>query len=186
LETELASGDLPIADLYFLKTARLGFRCWTPQDLPLALAIWGDAAVTRFTGGPFSEQQVRERLAREIAAQESYRLQYWPIFLLATGEHVGAAGMRPRKPEEDIFSMGFYLRPQYWRQGFAEEAGRAVCEYAFGALGIRELFAAHHPENAASGAVLRKLGFTYTHKEFYPPTDLMHTAYALKPVLPEA
>jgi [ribosomal protein S5]-alanine N-acetyltransferase len=177
----LASDTASADHNYFLKTARLGFRCWTLADLPLALALWGDDAVTRFTGGPFSEQQVRDRLAREIDVQKTYRIQYWPIFLLTTGQHVGAAGMRPRKPEEGICAMGFYLRPAFWRMGFAEEAGRAVCDYAFHTLGMRELFAAHHPENAASGAVLRKLGFVHTHKELYPPTGLMHTAYALKP-----
>jgi len=166
---------------FFLKSARLGFRCWTVEDLPLANAIWGDSLVTRFVGGPFSAEQVQARLAREIACMNDFGVQYWPIFLLSTGEHVGCAGMRTRKPDERIFSMGFYLRPQYWGGGFGVESGRAVIEYAFGALGIRELYAAHHPENFASGKVLAKLGFTFTHKELYPPTGLMHTAYSLKP-----
>ncbi len=178
---ELPVGDAPGIDAYFLKTARLGFRCWTAEDLPLARAIWGDPAVTRFVGGPFSDEQVRDRLAREIASMHSYGVQYWPIFLLSTGEHAGCAGMRARKPEERIFSMGFYLRPACWGEGFAVESGRAVIAHAFATLGIRELFAAHHPENASSGKVLVKLGFTFTHKELYPPTGLLHFAYSLKP-----
>jgi len=32
---------------YFLTTARLGFRCWAPGDLPLARTLWGDPQVTK-------------------------------------------------------------------------------------------------------------------------------------------
>ncbi len=174
-------GDVISQNPYFLETARLGFRCWSAEDLPLAQAIWGDPLVTRFVGGPFSDEQVRERLVREIFSMSAYCVQYWPLFLLDTSELVGCAGMRSRKPEKGIFSMGFYLRPQYWRQGFAVESGAAVIAHAFGPLGIRELFAAHHPDNEVSGKVLTKLGFTFTHKELYPPTGLMHSAYSLKP-----
>jgi RimJ/RimL family protein N-acetyltransferase len=166
---------------YFLTTARLGFRSWTEEDLPLARKVWGDSLVTRFVGGPFTDDQVGARLDREIACMAAYHVQYWPIFLLDSGDHVGCAGMRARKPEQGMFSMGFYLRPEYWRKGFAVESGAAVVDYAFGTLGIRELFAGHHPENHASGKVLAKLGFTFTHRELYPPTGLMHFAYSLKP-----
>ncbi|HXQ97869.1 MAG TPA: GNAT family N-acetyltransferase, partial [Candidatus Limnocylindrales bacterium] len=79
---------------YFLKTVRLGFSQWTSDNLPLALAIWGDAEVTRYVGGPFSREKVAARLQREITSMTTYGVQYWPIFLLETGDHVGAAGMR--------------------------------------------------------------------------------------------
>lgn len=168
------------SEKYFLKTARLGFRHWTKDDLPLALAIWGDPAVTRFVGGSFSPEQVAQRFDREIACQKNHNFQYWPIFLLTTDEHVGCAGMRAYKLEENIPSMGYYLRPKFWGQGFATEAGRAVISYAFGTLGASALFAGHHPENAASGKVLAKLRFTFTHKQLYPPTGLDHDCYLLK------
>jgi [ribosomal protein S5]-alanine N-acetyltransferase len=74
---------------YFLKSARLGFRCWTKDDLPLAREPWGDFEVTRFFGGPFPEEEIRERLEREIARMKEYRFQHWPIHLLSDNEHVG-------------------------------------------------------------------------------------------------
>lgn len=165
---------------YFLKTDRLGFRHWTSDDLPLALAVWGDAEVTRFVGGPFSSEQVAARLQREITSMSSHGVQYWPIFLLNTWEHVGVAGMRYRELKDPPYSVGYYLLPKYWGKGFATEAGRAVITFAFEELNAKSLFAGHHPENAASGKVLEKLGFHFTHKELYPPTDLMHHSYLLE------
>ena len=165
---------------YFMKTERLGFRQWMIADLPLALAIWGDAKVTRLVGGPFSQEKVVARLEREIASMTAFGVQYWPIFLLKSGEHVGAAGMRVRESQEPRYSVGYYLLPEFWGQGLATEAGRAVIKYAFERLEARSLFAGHHPENATSGRVLEKLGFHFTHKELYPPTGLMHQSYILE------
>jgi [ribosomal protein S5]-alanine N-acetyltransferase len=168
------------SETYFLKSPRLGIRHWTKEDLTLALAVWGDSAVTRFVGGPFSAEQVAQRLDQEIASQNTYGIQYWPIFLLETGEHVGCAGMRVYNLEEKIYAMGFYLRPKFWGRGFSTEAGRSVITYAFDTLVASALFAGHHPENAASKKVLAKLGFQFTHKQLYPPTGLEHDSYLLK------
>ena len=51
---------------YFLRSPRLGFSIWTRADLPLAFELWGDREVTKLTGGPFTPQEVRARLEREI------------------------------------------------------------------------------------------------------------------------
>jgi [ribosomal protein S5]-alanine N-acetyltransferase len=54
-----------------------------------------------------------------------------------------------------------------------------VMRYAFHPLGVKALFAGHNPGNAASRRVLEKLGFRYTHDEYYPPTGLDHPSYLL-------
>jgi len=180
LRVEVAISAMPRSEPYFLKSARLGFSHWTKDDLPLALAVWGDPAVTRFVGGPSSPEQVSQRLDCEIVTQTNHGFQYWPIFLLTTGEHVGCAGMRGYKLEENIPSMEYYLLPKFWSQGFATEAGHVVIAYAFNTLGMNTLFAGHHPENSGSKKVLAKLGFQFTHKQLYPPTGLDHDSYLLK------
>ena len=135
--------------------------------------------MTRLIGGPFPPERVRERLAREIATQAEHGVQYWPLFLLADGGHAGCCGLRPYKTREKIYEIGFHLRPAYWGRGYAAEAARAVQAYAFDRLGAAALFAGHHPANEASRRLLGKLGFRYTHDEFYPPTGLNHPSYLL-------
>ena len=165
---------------YFLRTPRLGFSIWTHADLLLASGLWGDPEVTRLTGGPFAAHQVRERLEREINNHAEHGVQYWPIFQLETGEHVGCCGLQPHKPAEGIFELGFQLRVAFWRRGFASEAAAAVVTRAFTTLGILALYAGHHPDNQASRAVLKHLGFRYTHDEFYPPTGRIEPCYLLR------
>ena len=166
---------------YFLSSQRLGFRFWTQSDLSLACGLWGDPSVTRLidTRGKLTDNQVKAKLAREIATAEAHGIQYWPIFLLANGGHVGCCGLRPYDLSRGIHEIGFHIGSCCWGQGFATEAARAVMEYAFDRLGSAGLFAGHHPDNEPSRRLLAKLGFLYTHDEFYAPTGLNHPSYIL-------
>jgi RimJ/RimL family protein N-acetyltransferase len=165
---------------YFLKTKRLGFRHWTTEDFPLALALWGNSEVSARIGGPFSPELVRARLTREIRLFEQWNIQYWPIFLLEDHQHVGCAGLRPYAANEAARGLGFHLLPSFWGRGLATEAACAVLDYAFGALGLDTVVAGHHPSNEASRRILGKLGFEYTHDEFYEPSGILEPTYVVR------
>jgi len=165
---------------YFLASERLGFRAWREEDSPLAMELWTDAQVTELFGGPYTSAVVWARLEREMATQREFGMQYWPIFLLADGRHVGVCGLRPWRVEEKILELGYHLRPEFWRRGLAVEAGRAAIEYGFGQLGAKGVFAGHHPQNAASRKVLLKLGFRYTGDELFPETGILEPTYRLE------
>jgi [ribosomal protein S5]-alanine N-acetyltransferase len=171
---------MPGAREYFLKTKRLGFSYWTSDDFTLARQLWGDPEVARFLGGPFTDQQIHQRLERHMALLRDYNVQYWPIFLRETGDHVGCGGLQPYRLDDQIYELGFHLHRAYWGRGLAEEAARAVIGYAFEFLGLETLFAGHHPENAASRRVLEKLGFQYAGEEVYPPSGMLEPTYFLR------
>jgi [ribosomal protein S5]-alanine N-acetyltransferase len=109
-----------------------------------------------------------------------HQVQYWPVFLLQSDDFAGCAGLRPYKNDGRILEMGVHLKPSHQGLGLGQEAARAVIEFAFKTLRVRELFAGHHPNNAASGRLLEKLGFCFTHEEFYAPTGANHLSYLLK------
>lgn len=165
--------------IYFLKSPRLGFRTWCLEDFSLARTLWGNLDVSKSLGGPFSESQIQERLAREISFQSAHNLQYWPIFLLTNDRFVGCCGLRPYDLAKQIFELGYHLCPQFWGKGLATEAAESVISYAFGPLGLENLFAGHHPDNLISKRILEKLGFRYTHDEIYPATGLLNPSYFL-------
>jgi ribosomal-protein-alanine N-acetyltransferase len=165
---------------YFLTSAHLGFRCWSDQDLPLAIELWGDPEVTALIGGPFTPEIVRARLAKEIRQMQEHGLQYWPVFLLDGKQHIGCAGLRPYRVEERVYEFGVHLRPAFWGRGLAKEAARTVIDYGFGTLNAEALFAGHHPSNEASRRLLLNLGFVRTHEELYAPTGLMHASYRIR------
>jgi [ribosomal protein S5]-alanine N-acetyltransferase len=166
---------------FLLRSPRLGFRQWHADDLPLARALWTDPAVTRLISRePFSEEQVAARLEKEISTASTQGIQYWPIFTLEGGEHVGCCGLKAHPTDPAAREMGFHLRPGFWGRGYASEAAAAVVEHAFTSLDLPGLFAGHHPENAASARILRKLSFERIGEFLFPPTGLIHPWYYRK------
>jgi RimJ/RimL family protein N-acetyltransferase len=147
------------------------------------MELWGDPLVTRLidSRGQLSPEAVAERLQREIATFAEFGVQYWPIFLLATHEHLGCCGLRPHDLPAGVYEFGVHIRSRYWGIGYAHESSRAVIDHAFGTLGVKRLFAGHNPKNDASRRLLAKLGFRHTHDELYPPTGLLHPSYTLEP-----
>lgn len=107
-------------------------------------------------------------------------MQYWPIFKLENNENIGCCGLRPYRPDENIYLFGCHLRPIYWGNRFASEAAKAVVDYAFSELNASGLFTGHHPDNIASARALLKLGFDEIEPKLYEPTGLIHPNYLLK------
>jgi RimJ/RimL family protein N-acetyltransferase len=56
--------------------------------------------------------------------------------------------------------LGYVIGRAHWRQGYAREALAALCAHAFDAMSLRRLEAEVNPDNVASNALLRSLGFT--------------------------
>jgi len=79
---------------YFLKSARLGFRCWTAEDLSLARGLWGDSEVAAYLGGPFTSEMVRARLAKEMAKCDAD--------IARVEQKLGNADFLKRAPEEVV------------------------------------------------------------------------------------
>ncbi|MHC1683370.1 MAG: GNAT family N-acetyltransferase [Clostridiaceae bacterium] len=169
---------------YFLTSNRLKFSIWNEKDVNLALELWGNSKVTKFitAKGKMSNEEIIQRLRKEIETYNKYKVQYWPIFIKETKENIGCCGLRPYDIEKNIFEIGVHLKDKYWGQGFAKEACNAVIKYAFKELSIEGLFAGHNPMNIASKNLLQCIGFKYTHDEFYPPTALKHPSYTLRQV----
>lgn len=162
----------------WMKTGRIGFSRWQETDGELALALWGDPEVTRYIAKPggFSPEEIRARLGVEMENERRFGVQYWPLFLLETGEFLGCCGFRPG-PEGKTLELGFHLMKAAWGQGYAKEAARAALGYAGQAWPEKPIVAGRHPENLASGKVLESLGFHFMEARYYPPTGLCHPSY---------
>lgn len=118
-------------------------------------------------------------LEREIERMNTHGFQYWPIYLLSEDEFVGCCGLRSYRPEDAVHELGFHLRPRYWGKGLAVEAGREAITFGFQTLGAKGISAGHHPGNVNSKKVMEKLGFRYTHDEFFPELGIDIPYYLL-------
>ena len=80
----------------------------------------------------------------------------------STEELIGVIGYgvprRADKPRDEI-DFGYWLGLEYWGNGYATEAGRAVVAHAFERGGIVAIDTDYLLVNPASGRILEKLGF---------------------------
>jgi ribosomal-protein-alanine N-acetyltransferase len=163
------------------RTERLLARSWQIEDLPLAMELWGDPAVTALidSRGRLTEAQVHEKLCSEIERERSSGVQYWALFDHRNGDFVGCGGLRPwvNTPSAADFEVGFHLVKRCWGKGFGTEAALGALEYAWEKLQLSKVYAGHHPDNRASEKILKKLGFQFIENVFYEPTGLMHPSY---------
>lgn len=138
-----------------LRTARLLLRRPREDDLDVFFAIMSNPEAMRFWSTlPHASPEVTrnwlaQKLARTAAGGEDFVIE-------RDGELIGEVGAG-RLP-----SFGFMLRPDCWGQGYATEASRAAIAHIFATHDVPALEADVDPRNAASLAVLGKLGFRVT------------------------
>ena len=165
---------------YFLQSERLGFRHWRPDDTALAQSLWRDPDVMRHMGGPYDQPGAQTRLDLEIKRQQLHGVQYWPMFLLSTGEHAGCAGLRPFHQQKGVLEIGVHVARAFWSGRYGEEAARAVIRHGFHTLGLEGIVAGHGPDNLNSKLLLARLGFTFTHEEPWGEQNILHPYYRLE------
>jgi len=143
-----------------LSTERLMLRPVTADDHAALLAHWTQPDVRRFLfdGAALSAAEVAETIEESIGDFAVRGFGVWLIELGSTADLIGTAGLRPLGSSGlEIF---YSLAPGAWGYGYATEAARAVVEYGLGPLGLPEVLAEVDEGNAASVAVVKRLGMT--------------------------
>ncbi len=87
----------------------------------------------------------------------------YPFAIVTGGAYVGTVGISINPQNPDSVELGYWIARKAWGNGYATEAARLALAFAFTHLELKELEAGHFIDNAASGRVLEKLGFAYTH-----------------------
>jgi len=147
-----------------LETRRLLFEPFTIDDLPLLIKLHGDAEVQRYLGGHWTSEAVERNLRQQIYDQQEVGFSKWKVTLRG-GEFIGKAGIQPF-PREGAMrgaenEMGCALLPSGWGKGIATETAGAIMDWYFEMTNFDVLAAFAEPQNIASQAVLRKLGFSF-------------------------
>ena len=160
-----------------LLTARLVLRDWTEADRAPFAAMSGDPEVMRYlTALPdrAASDAWIDRQRGRIAAQG---FGFWAVAERDGGAFVGSVGLL-QVPYEAHFTpaveIGWRVARGFWRRGYALEAARASLAFGFGELGLGEIVANAVMGNAASRAVMARLGMVHD-----PADDFDH------PRLPE-
>lgn len=142
-----------------METERLRFRRFRADDLDNIQELESDPEVVKHTPmkSPLSREQSEERLKKNIEKTPERE----PLGIWAAETHEGDfVGWFMLLPIDQIApELGFMIVRRHWGKGFTTEAGARLVRYAFEELKLPLLLAITTNENAASQAVLKKIGF---------------------------
>lgn len=145
-----------------LATERLRLRLAHPGDAAFYLELVNDPAFVAYIG----DRKLRtiEAAAKAIeegpmAMQRDQGHSLYVVELQAGGAPIGLSGLIKRNALEDV-DIGYAFLARHRGQGYAFEAAQAVAAHAR-RLGMVRLVAICNPDNAASIALLRKLGMRF-------------------------
>ena len=168
-----------------LETERLLLRPFTIDDAEdLHRVVYSDPEVCHFFCGKTRPlEAVRERVAyRAFEAADSD----WGFLGVVRKSDQALMGLialqccvtsyirwedAPEEPTNRVeIELSYALGRDYWRQGYATEAGRAMLAYAFNDLKLPRIAYAVDGKNEPSIALMRTLGFTLSknHHPNYP------------------
>jgi RimJ/RimL family protein N-acetyltransferase len=146
-----------------LITARLRLRPVAAEDEPDYIRLYASPAVMHWLGrGPRSAEESREALERMLRHWREHGYGYWTV-RDHEGRFLGRCGLR--RMDEGEVELGYTLLEEYWGQGFATEASRAVLEHGFGTVGLSRIISMTLPDNVRSRRVMEKLGMRYEKSE---------------------
>ena len=146
-----------------LSTARLRLVPFGPDDTDALHAQWNDPDVGRWLwdGEPVSRETVDEVI---VGSESSFRERGYGFFTLrlleAPAVVIGFAGLRTIGDTADVEVL-YGLLPTHWGRGLATEAARAVLAWGFATVGLDAIAAGADPPNAASFAVMQRLGMPF-------------------------
>jgi RimJ/RimL family protein N-acetyltransferase len=135
-----------------LATERLTLRPFRRSDAADFARLAGDWRVASMTSDipyPFSPQQALAWL-KPVRGEVRFGI-------LREGQLIGGVGFYRRA--SGAAELGFWLGREWWGQGYATEAARAVVRLGFAGHRLPGFSSAHFVDNVGSARVLAKLGF---------------------------
>lgn len=146
-----------------LETERLKLHEFTANDAEFVLRLVNDPAFLRYIGdrGVRTPDDARRYIAEgPVAGHARDGHGLMRVVRKSDGAGIGMCGVLKRDtlPDPDL---GFSFLPEYWSQGYALEAARAVLDHAREVLGLRRILAITTRDNEPSIRLLGKLGFRF-------------------------
>ncbi len=143
-----------------LETARCILRETVEADVDALYRLYAEPSITAFMEDLFADRE--EELRYTANYRENmygfYGYGIWSVIEKKTGEIIGRAGFDMREGFAEP-ELGFVIGVPWQGQGIAEEVCAAILRYGVEELGFAQVRALTEPENIASVALLRKLGF---------------------------
>lgn len=162
-----------------LETERLILRELTAQDFDPLYQILSDPETMQYYPKPFDEAKVRYWIEWNRENYRVFGFGLWAVTLKETGELIGDCGITMQningkiKPE-----IGYHIRKDHWRKGFASEAARKCRDWLFENTPFQKVFSYMKYTNVGSYSTAEANGMRLI-EEYPNEVDTISKVYAI-------
>ena len=115
-----------------LETERLFLREMTMDDFDALYAVLSDSSIMQHYPYSFDEERVRSWIERNMKRYTDDGFGLWAVCLKDTGEMIGDCGLTLQNIDGTMLpEIGYHIRRDQQRKGYAKEAAAAVRDWAF-------------------------------------------------------
>ncbi len=158
-----------------IETERLMLRPISIDDAHDVFEWASDPVVNKYMPYPLHKNVCQ---AEEWISSLSDKNEF--VFCLRNSGEIIGGGSMSYKEEYKAYELGYNLKRKYWGLGYATEASKAMIQWAYENLGVRDFFARHANANHASRNVIIKCGFQfeqYGELEKYDGSEIFEASY---------
>lgn len=180
-----------VDSIFVLETPRTYLRQYRLDDLEDLQKILDEKTMYAW-GHAFSKQECKDWIEKQLRAYEKYGFGLWAVVDKTSGKIIGNAGLNYESIELvseaqskvdsamesqcEILELGYLLNHRFWGQGLGLEVASVCAKYAFGKLGVKELYCLIKEDNMPSLKLAKKLGMRIVGKNIkhYKGQELAH------------
>jgi RimJ/RimL family protein N-acetyltransferase len=147
-----------------LETDRLVLRHLERGDLEGLFALYRDPEIRRyFPEGTLTRDETSEELEWFLDGHPEHpRLGLWATIHKPSGRFIGRCGLLPWTIDDRAeVEVAYLLAREFWGQGLATEAARAIVRHAFDRLELSRVICLIDPANQASIRVAERIGMSF-------------------------
>ena len=142
-----------------IETERLILREMTEGDFEALRRVLGDRDIMCHYPYSFDDARVRGWIARNRERYRIFGFGLWAVCRKDTGEMIGDCGLTMQIIDGQIRpEIGYHIRADQQRQGFAKEAARAVRDWTFQNTPFRVIYSYMKADNLPSARTAMSYG----------------------------
>lgn len=145
-----------------IRTDRLFLREMEHSDLDALYKVLADREIMQHYPYAFDEKRVMDWIERNIRRYRENGFGLWAVCLKDTGEMIGDCGLTLQNIDGEMLpEIGYHIRRDMQRRGYAKEAAKAVRDWAFNNTDHPALYSYCKYTNEASYRTAESIGMHF-------------------------
>ena len=163
-----------------ITTERLILREMTQDDFDALYRVLADSDIMQHYPYTFDEKRVHGWIDKNVDRYSIFGFGLWAVCLKNTGEMIGDCGLTMQNIDGMICpEIGYHIRHDMQRRGYAKEAAAAVRDWAFENTTFRRLYSYMKKGNIPSSATAMSIGMTFD-REYTNGEGEMTAVYSIE------